>query len=61
MIETLINSNKQIRYQVVLLIHFNDVQSAKTNESTMELSMQVLVLGTFFLSSLLFYFEQVAT
>jgi hypothetical protein len=30
MIQTLMNKNKQMRYQVVLLIHFNDVQQSIT-------------------------------
>jgi hypothetical protein len=72
MIQSLMNINKQMRYQVVLLIQLNDVQqskkSAKTNKSTMDikhasacaLELFLSFFLSFFISSLLFYFEQIA-
>jgi hypothetical protein len=75
MIQTLVNRNKQMRYQVVLLIQLNDVQqsmkSAKTNEITMDtkhasacawdFSFSLSFFLSFFISYLFFSFEQVAT
>jgi hypothetical protein len=62
MIQSSININKQMRYEVVLLIQLNDVQQInnkvqKQMKVLWTLNIQVPVLGTFFfLSSLLFYF-----
>jgi hypothetical protein len=65
--QSLININKQMRYQVVLLIQLKDVQQSitkcKNNESTMDIkhASACLELFSFFISSLFFSYEQVAT
>jgi hypothetical protein len=66
MIQTLMNSNKQMRYKVVLLIPTkmfnNKSQSVKTKESTMDIkNASACAVQDFFLSLFLLFlsFEQV--
>jgi uncharacterized protein YlbG (UPF0298 family) len=66
MIHHLMYNNKQMRYQVVLLIQLNDVQQSMTkckkNESTMDIKHASACALEFFSFFLLFFsFEQIAT